>query len=165
MLKHLFKGSSVLVFFLVGNFSALAQAPAFPTQVQLAQSLGQTVSQEELQQLASLLPRLREIGQTAQQRTTQVIEQSGLTLERFQELSQAQQSPGTELSSPVTPEEQQSFNQLTSEIELIQQEILSQQEQALRAGGLEPDRFNEILMAIQQDQGLRQQLQQIIDNN
>jgi hypothetical protein len=164
MLKQLLKGSSIFVILLAGNVSALAQVPESKPQIQLSQ-LQTTVSQEELQQFANLLPTLQEIGQISQQRAIEAIEQSGLSLERFQELSEAQQSPGTEPSSPPTPEEQQSFNQVAPEIDLIQQETLSQQEQAVRAGGLEPNRFHEILLAIQQDLALQQQVQQMMQNN
>ncbi|MDB9371962.1 DUF4168 domain-containing protein [Nodularia sphaerocarpa] len=174
MLKQLLKGSSVFVFLLAGNLSAIAQVPASKPQIQLSQGLQAqlqlsqvqtTVSQEELQKFASVLPTLQEIGQTSQQMSVQIIEESGLSVERFQELSEAQQSPGAEPSSPATPEEQQSFNQIAPEIESIQQETLTKQEEAVRAGGLEPNRFNEIVIAIQQDPALQQQVQQLIQNN
>ncbi|GAX38159.1 DUF4168 domain-containing protein [Nodularia sp. NIES-3585] len=172
MLKQLLKGSAVFVLLWAGNFSALAQAPESKPQTQLSQvpvSPGQTtVSQEELQQFASVIPSLQEIGQASQQRAVQVIEQSPLSVERFQELSGGPQSPGAEPSppaAPASPEEEQTFNQVASEVQLIQQETLSQQEEAVRAGGLEPNRFNEILAAIQQDPALQQQVQQLIQSN
>ncbi|HYW18008.1 MAG TPA: DUF4168 domain-containing protein [Nodularia sp. (in: cyanobacteria)] len=174
MFKQLLKGSYVFAFLLAGNLSALAQAPESKPETQLSQSLQAqlqlsqvktTVSQEELQQFAKVIPTLQKIGQTSQQRSAQIIEQSGLSVERFQELSEAQQSPGAEPSSPATPEEQQSFNQIAPEIESIQKDTLSEQEEAVRAGGLEPNRFNEIMIAIQQDPALQQQVQQLIQNN
>ncbi|MBE9201901.1 MULTISPECIES: DUF4168 domain-containing protein [unclassified Nodularia (in: cyanobacteria)] len=174
MLKQLVKSSALFVFLFAGNLSALAQAPESKPQTQVSQALqaqlqqpqGQTtVSPEELQQFASVIPTLQEIGQSSQQRSVKIIEQSGLSVERFQELSEAQQSPGAAPSSPATPQEQQSFNQVAPEIQSIQQETLSQQEEAVRAGGLEPNRFNEILVAIQQDPALQQQVQQLIPRN
>ncbi|MDH6088534.1 DUF4168 domain-containing protein [Umezakia ovalisporum] len=167
MLKQLLKGSSVLVLLLASNVSALAEAPKSKLQIhaQFQQPQAQSVSPEELQQFASLIPALQEIGQTAQQRTTQALEQSGISLERFQELSQAQDSPEPQLSSPPTPEEQKSFNQVKSQIQLIQEETLSQHEQVVRSVGLEPNRFNEIFGAIQQEEALQQQLRQILQNN
>lgn len=168
MLKQFLKGSSVLVLLLAGNPSALAQAPEARPQTppaQLPASPEQTtVSPEELQQFASVLPTLQQIGQTAQQRSIQVIEQSGLTVERFQELSQAQQ-PGATSSAPATPEEEQSFNQVVPQIQSIEEETVSEQQEVLQSGGLEPDRFNQILMAVQQDPALQQQLQQMMRNN
>ncbi len=177
MLKQLLKGSSVLAFLLAGNLSALAQAPESKTQTQVSPVLqaqmpasqGQTtVSQEELQQFASVIPQLQQIGQSSQERSVQIIEQSPLTIERFQELSGAPQSPGAEPSPPAPPanaEEEQTYNQVASEIQSIQEETLAQQEEVVRAGGLDPNRFNEILVAIQQDPGLQRQLQQLMRNN
>ncbi|YAF96989.1 MAG: DUF4168 domain-containing protein [Nodularia sp. CChRGM 3473] len=174
MLKQLLKGSSVLVFLVAGNFSALAEAPESQPQPQAPQVQGvpqvpesqaQDVSTEELQQFANVIPKLQEIGQTAQQKFAQAIQQSGLSIERFQELSQTQQSPEANPSTPATPEEQKSFNQASSQIQSIEQETLSQQEQVVRDGGLEPRRFSQILVAIQQSPALQQQVQQLIQEN
>ncbi|MBE9051505.1 DUF4168 domain-containing protein [Nostocales cyanobacterium LEGE 11386] len=174
MLKQLLKGSSVLVFLVAGNFSALAEAPESQSQPQAPQVQGvpqvpesqaQDVSTEELQQFANVIPKLQEIGQTAQQKFAQAIQQSGLSIERFQELSQTQQSPEANSSTPATPEEQKSFNQASSQIQSIEQETLSQQEQVVRDGGLEPRRFSQILVAIQQSPALQQQVQQLIQEN
>lgn len=159
MFKQILKGSSIFVFLLAGNFSALAPVAASQLQIPFQLSQAQNnISQEELQQFASVLPTLQQIFQTGEQRSLQVIEESGLTVERYQELSQGQQQP-------ATPEEQQSFNQAASQINMIEDQTTSQQEEVLRAGGIEPNRFNEIAAAIQQDPGLQQQLQQIIQNN
>jgi hypothetical protein len=159
MFKQILKGSSIFVVLLAGNFSALAPVAAsqLPTEFQISQAQN-NVSPQELQQFASVLPSLQQIFQTGEQRSLQVIEQSGLTVERYQELSQGQQQP-------TSPEEQQSFNQAASQINMIEDQTTSQQEEVLRAGGIEPNRFNEIVAAIQQDPALQQQLQQMMQNN
>lgn len=167
MLKQIFKGSSVVVFLLGGNFSVVAQTPVFPAIAEESlQGQAQTdVSQEELRQFAGILPRLQNIAETGQQRSLEIIQQSDISVERFQELSQAQQTPGSQPSSPPTQEEQQSFNQIAAQIDSIQQQTVLQQEEAVRAGGLELNRFNEIFIAVQQDPALQQQLQQLIQKN
>ncbi|WP_414563900.1 MULTISPECIES: DUF4168 domain-containing protein [unclassified Anabaena] len=172
MLKQLLKVSSVFIFLLAGNLSALAQAPEAqpqgtpaPTAPQTQQSPEQAVSPEELQQFANVIPRLQEIGQTAQQKFAQVIEKSDLSVERFQELVQAQQSPEAKPSTPVTPEEQQSFNQVVTQIQSIQRETFSEQEQVVRSGGIEPERFSQIVAAVQRNPALQQQVQQLLQNN
>jgi hypothetical protein len=174
MLKQLLKGSSVLILLLAGNLSALAQAPEAqpqpqgtpaPAAPQTQQSPEQAVSPEELQQFANVIPKLQEIGQTAQQKFAQVIEKSPLSVERFQELVQAQQSPEAKPSTPVTPEEQQSFNQVVTQIQSIQRETFSEQEQVVRDGGMEPVRFTQIVAAVQRNPALQQQVQQMLQNN
>jgi hypothetical protein len=174
MLKQILKGSAVLVFLVAGNLSALAQTPESKPQTpespaqetpQTQEDAGQAVSPEELQQFAKVIPSLQAINQTAQQKFAQVIEQSDLSVERFQELAQAQQSPEAQPSTPATPEEQQSFNQIASAIQSIQQETLAEQEQVVRSGGLEPSRFGEILVAVQRNPALQQQVQQLLQNN
>ncbi|GAB4379113.1 MAG: hypothetical protein Kow00121_32520 [Elainellaceae cyanobacterium] len=123
------------------------------------------VNEEELQQFANAIPQLRELEQSAQQEIDQVIEQSGISPNRFGELYQAQQAPEAATGSNATPEEQQSFDQALSEIESILQETQSQQVDVIRSEGLEPERFSEILVAVRQDPSLQQQLQEIIQGN
>jgi hypothetical protein len=159
MFKQLLKGSSIFVVLLASNFSALA--PVVASQIQTPFQISQTqnnISPEELQQFASVLPTLQQIFQTGQQRSVEVIETSGLTVQRYQELSQGQQQP-------ASSEEQQSFNQAASQINMIEDETISQQEEVLLAGGIEPNRFDEIVAAIQRDPALQQQLQQMMQNN
>lgn len=188
--KQLLAGGSVFVLLIAGSLSALAEVPEARSQMPLAQEQtpeaqalpaqevpqpgsqtpqqvpqSQPISSEELQQFANVIPELQEIDQAARQQVMQAIEQSGLSIDRFRELYQTQQVPGAEPSSSVTPEEQESFNQASSQIQSIEQETLSQQEQVIRNGGIEPDRFTQILVVVQQDSALQQQVQQLIQDN
>lgn len=129
-----------------------------------AESTTGAVSPEELQQFANVLPQLQEVEQAARQEVAQLVAQSGLSGERFAELYEAQQSPSADAISTATPEEQQSFVQAASQIQAVEQEVQSQQEQVLQSEGLEPERFSQILAAIRQDPTLQQQIQQLIQN-
>jgi hypothetical protein len=121
-----------------------------------------SVSDEELQQFANVIPELQALEQSAQQEVAQVIDGSGISRERFTQLFQAQQSPSAEVDA--SEDEQQSFNEAISQIQTIERETLSQQEQVLQSEGLEPNRFNQILAAVRQDPALQQQVQQLIQN-
>lgn len=122
------------------------------------------ISDRELEQFANLVPQLQEIEQSARQEVDQAIEASGLGRDRFNELYQAQQTPEAAVSSEATDEEQQSFEQIVGQIDSIKQDVRTQQDEVIRAEGLEPERFDQILAAIRQDPTLRQQLQQMIAN-
>lgn len=185
MMKQLLIGGSTFVLLFVGSLSALvetssAQTPSTPgtsetptpstqeapqrpssqTQQQTPQS--QRVSSQELQQVVTIVPKLQRIDQAAQQRVLQTIEQSGISVDRFKALYQAQRSPETQPSSQATAKERESFNRASSQIQTIGRETQSQQEQAIRAGGMEPTRFAQILVAVRQDPALQQQVQQLL---
>lgn len=168
MLKQLLVGSSVFTLLFAGGLSA-QEAPAPEAQPQTqeapqapaADPAATEVSQEELEQFARIIPQLQEIQQSAQQEAAQVIESSGLSTQRFSEIYQSEQA-GTPPSAEVTPEEQQSFEAASTQIESLEQEVRSQQEEVLQTEGLEPQRFGEILVAVRQDPTLQQQVQELL---
>ncbi|MGJ3253909.1 MAG: DUF4168 domain-containing protein [Elainellaceae cyanobacterium] len=122
------------------------------------------ISSEEIQQFANVVPDLQAIQQTAEEQVVAVIEESGLSRERFSEIFQAQESPEMAPEADVSPEEAQSFNDAYAQIQSIETEITAQREQVLETAGLDPERFNEILVAVQQDPSLRQQVQELLQN-
>lgn len=164
MLKQLLVGSSVFVVLFAGSVSA--QEPQAPEAQPPTQDAPQTaptteVSQSELEQFVRVVPQLQEIQQSAQQQAAQVIQESGLSTERFSEIYQSQQS-GAAPSSEVTSEEQQSYDEASTKIESLEQDVRSQQEEVLQTEGLEPQRFGEILVAVRQDPALQQQVQELL---
>lgn len=166
MLKQLLVGSSVFTLLFAGGLSAQeAPAPESETQTQEAPQAptATEVSSEELEQFARVIPQLQEIQQSAQQEAAQVIQDSGLSTERFSEIYQSQQA-GTAPTAEVTPEEQQSYEAASTKIESLEQEVRSQQEEVLQSEGLEPQRFGEILVAVRQDPTLQQQVQELLQS-
>lgn len=173
MLKQLLVGSSVFVLLFAGSVSA--QEPSAPAPQPQTQESPQSqpapenapatqVSQTELEQFARVIPQLQEIQQSAQQQAAQVIQDSGLTTERFSEIYQSQQS-GTAPTSEVTSEEQQSYDTASTKIQSLEEDVRSQQEEVLQSEGLEPQRFGEILVAVRQDPALQQQVQELLQGN
>lgn len=142
----------------------IGQAPTQstpPTQVPPAATT--EVTDAELQQFTEMLSQLQAIELSAQAELLQVIQASGLPEERFGQLYQAQQNPNMTLEPAATSEEQQSFDQAIAQLATIEQETRSQQSQVF-ASGLPPERFEQILAAIQQSPELRQQVQQMLLN-
>lgn len=132
------------------------------------------ISNAELQQFANVIPKLQEIERSAQQQLSQAIEEAGITQQRFSELySSEQRSPNTpapapgsapQAATPATPEERESFNQVLAEIQTINQQVQTQKIDVLQSEGLQPQQFNRILAAVQQDPSLQQQVQQLLSN-
>lgn len=141
-----------------------SQAPTNEPMTPTEAPMSEPVSQDELEQFANVVPELQAIQQSAQEGVAAAIEGSGLTRERFSELYQAQDSPEANPETSVSPEEQEAFSVAYAEIQEIEQEIQSQREQVLASEGLDPQRFNEILGAIQQDPNLQQQVQEMLEN-
>jgi Domain of unknown function (DUF4168) len=187
MLKQFLMGGSALILLATVSPSALAGSPESKPQASPVQQTPETstpqaqpapqaqpqseaqpatpqakqVSSQELQQVAKVVPKLVALDQTAQQKISQAIAQSGIGMERFRELYRAERSPGATVAKQPTQKERESYSKTLSQIQLIGKDTQSQQEQLVRASGLEPTRFGEILVAVQQDPALRQQMQKL----
>ncbi len=168
MLKQILAGGSVLALVLVGSLSAQAQAPTPAPSPRPPAPQGQQgapapqVSPEEVQKFANAVRQLQGIQQQAQTEMVQAVERTGLSAQRFTEISRSQREPQTQLSQAVTAQERQKFQQASARVGEIQQSTQSRMEQAVQTQGLEVQRFNQIFAAVQQDPSLLQRVQQIL---
>ncbi|MBF2080025.1 MAG: DUF4168 domain-containing protein [Synechococcales cyanobacterium T60_A2020_003] len=121
------------------------------------------ISTNELQQFAATIPHLVTIEQTGQEQISQAIDQSGLERDRFYEIYQSQEQPTSGSANGVaTPEEQSSFETALAQIEAIEQDVASQQQDVIAASGLAPERFNEIMDTVLNDPQLQLEVQDLM---
>lgn len=93
---------------------------------------------------------------------TQVVQQEGLSEQRFIQIYQAQQNPSSQRTAKITREEQQNFEQASTRIREIQQSIQSKMAEAVENAGLNVQRFNQIFAAVRRVPSLQQKVQQMI---
>ena len=124
-----------------------------------------SISQVELQQFANAVIEVQAIELQTQESMAQVVEAEGINPARFNEIFLAQQSIGAESAPEITPEEQQTFDQVLSQLEEIDQASQTSKEQAVIAHGLEMDRFSQILTAVRQDPDLQRQVQELLPSD
>ena len=164
MRRQLLLGGSVLALLLVGNLPARTQAQEPASQPQAQEASQVEISQEELQQFAKIIKQLEAIQQESEQKVVKAIQGEGLSQERFREISQVQQNPETQSTTEVTEEEMQSFKKAVAKVTELLQAAQLKMEQAVRAEGLEIQRFNQIATAVRQTPALQQELQQMTQN-
>jgi Domain of unknown function (DUF4168) len=192
MLKKILTGSLVCAALAIASFPAQAQSQAPASPAPIAPSTGQAseVTPQEVQQFANALKQMRSIHDEAQTQAGQIIQGQGLTVQRFNEILQSQQtaqaqpsgqppnsqppsgqspsgqSPSTpaQPAAPASPEEQQKFDQAMTQITQIQQSVEQRMGQAITSAGLEVQRFNQIFTIARQDQGLKQRIEQVLQN-
>ena len=122
------------------------------------------VKDQELRQFATTVPKLRAAVQQEQQEIAATIDQSPLGRARFNQLNQLEQSQDSQASSSVSAEEQETYKQVITKIQGIQEESKSTQEQIIQESGIEPDRFAQILTVIARNPELRNKVEQMIEN-
>jgi hypothetical protein len=177
MYKRLLLGSFVIGLALTASWPArsqteMQQAPSQQTQPGQQAPSQQTqpgqqapdanVSSQDLQKFVSAFKQIQTIQQDYQGRMAQAVEQRGLSQERFFEIQQSQGNPSAQPGPQVTDEERQNYQQANTQVSQLKEEAVSKMEQAVQSEGLDVQRFNEIIAAIQQDPSLQKQVQQML---
>lgn len=123
------------------------------------------VSDGEIEKFANAIKEFQTIQQDAQQQATQILEGEQLSWERFNQILQSQRNPEAQPASPeVSAAERQRFDQAISKLDELRQSTNQRMDQALASQQLERQRFAEILAMVRQDSGLRQRIEQELQN-
>ncbi|MGK7876691.1 MAG: DUF4168 domain-containing protein [Xenococcaceae cyanobacterium] len=157
-------GGAVLALLLVGSLPAQTLAQELVPQPPTIQASRVEISPEELQQFVSAVKQMQAIQQASEEEMVQAVQNEGFSLQRFNEILKWKRNPEDRPPTEVTQEETQSFEKAIIQIGEIQQQTESKMKQALESEGLELPRFNQILEAVQEDQDLQLQVQQMIQN-
>lgn len=179
MLKQFLTGSYIFSFLIVSSLSAQAQVPqsTSPSNQPKAPASSQTqpltqpqtqpqtqISQDELQKFARGLKQLLTIQEGVKQQMAQVVNQSGLSQQRFLQIYQSQKDPSSQPKPAVSSKEKQQFDQAYTKLGEIQKQAQSKMQQAVQKEGLAPARFNQILVMVRQDPALQQKVRQLIQS-
>ncbi|MDJ0702853.1 MAG: DUF4168 domain-containing protein [Leptolyngbyaceae cyanobacterium MO_188.B28] len=131
-----------------------------PEAVEIPES--SSITPSELQQFVNAVMEVQAIEQQTQENMAQLITAEGLSPERFNQIFLAQQSANADPISEITPEEQQTFDQVFSQLQAIDQASQVSKEQAVTDQGLAMERFSQILKAVRQDPDLQEQVQELL---
>jgi type II secretory pathway component PulM len=120
------------------------------------------VSDEEAASFADAAMSAQQVQMEAQKKMIGLIEDAGLDIQTYQKIARSQQMGQSADSSAFSDEEMQKFDDATTSIEDIQEEIRKDVESAIKESGMEMERFQKISRAAQQDSALQMQIQQQI---
>ncbi|SDM08971.1 protein of unknown function [Catalinimonas alkaloidigena] len=160
--RRLFVAGAVLF----GSYQvAQAQVQPAPTQTQPQTN---DYSDEELQQFTKVALSVNDLEMNAQEQSIAAIEGENLDIDRFNEIAEYQQQnlnaqeeaaqAEVDTSSAPTVDELAAFNKAGQQIMQIRQETTESMIQAIQAGGMAPERFQQIMMAYQENDQLRQRI-------
>lgn len=119
------------------------------------------IVEDELRQFAEGMQQIRSINEDTQEEMLSALEESGLDLQQYREMSQKVQSPDAQ--EDVTAQERQQLQQANQTLQQISQEAEQKQSEIIQNSGLEPERFQEIFVAVRQDSGLLAQYQELVE--
>lgn len=116
-------------------------------------------SDEELGIFCDALIKIQELQTAEQPKMLAVIEENGLTVDRFNMLAQQMQQTG---QAAGTPEEKQAFQTITTKFEEIQKAMEPSYEAAVKEAGMEVEKYQQINIDAQQNPPLAQKIQMMI---
>lgn len=136
-----FKHSAPFVIgFLLMAGSAFAQGN--PMQQKMQQTQPDSITNEELQKFAAVT---NEVNQKIDEEIVSLLDDKEMDPQRFEEIMMKQRNPQTD-SADVSDQEQKTMEEVQPKLMKVQQkEIMS----AMKRNGLEPQRFQAIVQALQ----------------
>lgn len=147
--------SSLLLVFIMGSASVMAQTPTMPPQQKKIE-----VSDAELTEFAQVFQKMRMVNQEAQQKMIQVVQEEDFELQRFNEIHQAKMDPEKEVET--TEKEEEKYKVVVAELESMQPKFQQRIEDLIKESDLSMERYQQLAMALRTDPQLQQRLQAIM---
>lgn len=122
------------------------------------------VSDEEIEQVANAINELGPIQVEAQEKMAEAVEEEDITFERFQQMMMAMQNPQMADQVDVTDEEMAKLQTLQPALMEIQSEADEKMMEKIESNGLSVERYQNIVMAAQQDQELRSRVEALLED-
>lgn len=117
--------------------------------------------EEDMKKFVAVNLEVMPIQERYQEKMMNSIEESGLTVQRFEELSRAQQS-GDIREASKDPEELASYNKAGQEIMQIQSEMQNEVVGHISESDLGPEKFQQIYMAYTQSEKVRAKIDKMM---
>lgn len=114
------------------------------------------VSETQIEQFAAAYADIQAIQQQVQPEIIAAVEAAGLTVEEFEAMMVAQQSPETE--APVPPESSQEFTAAYERVTELQAAARTDMQAAIEKEGLAVEEFEQILAMAQQNPVLAERI-------
>lgn len=146
-----------IVFSLALAFGVTAQQ--MPQQQQPA---AQDITDEEIEKFVKINQEIMPIQEEMQGRMMETIEETGLEVERFNELAQAMQAGNIKEVSD-DPQEIAKFNEAGQKVMEMNQEIGAEYQRRMTAHQMDPERFQQIMIAYQQNERVRSKVDSMMD--
>lgn len=151
---------AVLLFSFVCGFNVLAQVSP-PLAPQQNQQVETNFADEELEQFAVAAGKVVVIQQETEEKMIKAIENEDLEINKFNEILMAQQNQQAE-QIEASPEDLQKFDKAAAEVIKIQNEVQQEMVDAIKEEGLEPQKYEQILLAYQSDANIKAKVDALI---
>lgn len=118
------------------------------------------ITSDELEKFASALGNIQTVNQSAQKEMMTAVQSADMNIERFNELSQAQQNPNAKVEA--SPDEMEKFNTASQKVQKVQQNAQAKMQTKIEKAGLTVNRYQEIAAVVQNDPEMQKKLQELM---
>ena len=122
------------------------------------------VSDDEITQLVTTINELEPIQVETEEKISEILEEEGLSMERFQQMMMAMQNPQMADQLDISDEEMGIVQKIQPDLMEIQGEAEQQMNAKIEENGLTMERYRMIVMGAQQDPELMERLQTELEN-
>jgi hypothetical protein len=151
--------SAFVLGFLLLAGSALAQGQ----QMQSAQP--DSITDKDLEKTVAVLQERQKIQRQSMKKLQTMLADKELGMRRFQQIMMSRQNPKMADSIKVTPKEQKIMKQIQPKLQKMQQQSQKQMISAMKQNGLNPQRFQSIMQAVQSDPALMKRFKKIAQDS
>lgn len=123
------------------------------------------VSDEELEQITTIIGELEPIQVKAQEQIGAALEEEGISMERFQQMMMAMQNPQMADQVEITDEEMATIQSMQPKLMEIQGQAEQEMSAKMEENGLTMQRYRMVVMGAQQDPELMERLQSQLEEN
>ncbi|MCX2740417.1 DUF4168 domain-containing protein [Pontibacter anaerobius] len=150
------KGAAFAALILGATLAAPA-AVAQETTPQPQQAQPQNFSDADLQQFADAITRLMVVQQEGEKAMMGILEEEKLSVDKFNQMAQAHQEQKLD-EVGATAEEMAAFNSAAQRMMEMQPTLQKDLEAAIQQDGMTLEKYEQIMMAYRQDQGVQQRV-------
>ncbi len=155
----------IAILFGAGSLFAQVQQQQAPPQQQMPDlPTSAEVSDEEIEKVASAINELGPIQVEAQEKMAEAVEEEDITFERFQQMMMAMQNPQMADQVNITDEEMAKLQTLQPTLMEIQSDTDEKMIEKIEDNGLSIERYQNIVMAAQQDEDLRARVEALLED-
>lgn len=146
--------AAVIMFSIIPATGQQMQAPA-------QQESSGEVSDAELEKFVDAMNGVNNVQKNFQQKMTSKVTESGLDVERFNEIANAQQNPNQEVDASET--EMVKFQEAAETINVEQQKMQMKMQETIADAGMQVSRYQEIMNQVNQNPVLLERVQSLME--
>lgn len=110
-----------------------------------------SITDEELEKFAMVTSELQKIQQESQKEVQAMLSDKDMDMQRFQQIMMSRQNPNMSDSLEVTAQEEKTMKEIQPKLQKMQQESRKKMMSIMQENGLQPQRFQAISRALQQN--------------